>query len=371
MTAPGRDRTGFVDALAQLRRRWAVVAGGGLLGTVAGVAATQALPGLSDRSFGATSSLVILLAFVVAGLIVGTLCGLVVVHLQPRVTTVADVRRVTGLPVIAQLPSAALDGDVLDDRVTSGRMRTSLREAVLNTRSLAGGHLPERLVIARTDSVDESKGLDGGIARALVDSGFVPALVQTDFESRLVVRPSTIEFAAGEASSRRDASGYERIPVPDRVASARPDALLAAIDDFFQQLAERYDVSIAQASSDSFPVALRDVVPVASAVVIVVRSNRTSIEALLSLQGELLALGSHPLGVVMTGVAPRHRVLLRETWVPADFLPDVSRAASASSSPASAPALSTRRPTVSIADLVDLPPDPSPSEPPTAREDQP
>lgn len=323
MTVPDRDRTGFFDLVAQLRSRWAVVAAGALLGLVAGVAAQQVGGSMAGGSAAPFVSLVILLVGVFAGLVVGFFAGLVLVHLQPRVTTADDVRRVTGLPVLAQLPATAIDADDLEDRVSSRRMRTSLREAVMNTRSLAGGELPRRLVIARTDSAVEAGGVDAGLARALVESGFVPALVQTDVESRIAIRASTVDFTtdalAGEGTSRPDAGGYQQIPVPDRVASSLPRLREAEVDGLLELLGERYDVSVAQAASNSFPVPLRGLAPVADAVLLVVRSNHTTVESLLALYGELLSLGVEPLGVVMTAVAPRHRVLLRRTWVPSDF----------------------------------------------------
>jgi hypothetical protein len=343
VTATPRDRTGFFDLVAQLRSKWAIVVAGGLLGLVVGVIVSPVGGGVAGQDAARYVSLLILLVAALAGLVVGFVVGLVLTYLQPRVTTADDVRRVTGLPVLAQLPAYIVDADDFDERATSRRMRTSLREAVMNTRSLAGGVLPKRLVVARTDSAAESSGVDGGLARALVESGFVPALVQTDFESRLLVRPSTVDFGTtsigdeGEIE-RPDAAGYQRVPVPDRVASARPADRTEEVDDLLDLLGDRYDVTVAQAASNSFPVPLRGIAPVADAVLLVVRSNRTTVEGLLSLYGELLSLGVAPLGVVMTGVAARHRVLLRQTWVPSDFRESAAAGASRSGAAVAVPA---------------------------------
>jgi hypothetical protein len=76
---------------------------------------------------------------------------------------------------------------------------------------------------------------------------------------------------------------------------------------------------VVQAAGESLPLAVRDVAPVADGVLVVVRSNRTTVESLLALYGELLSLGVQPLGVLLTGVATRHRVLLRSTWGVTDF----------------------------------------------------
>ncbi|MCU1529488.1 MAG: hypothetical protein JWP75_3251 [Frondihabitans sp.] len=316
MSAPTEDRSTFVDLVAQLRRRWAVVAGGALLGLVVGIALVQALlsPGAAP-----STRLVVVLVDTGIGLLVGFVAGFALVSLLPRVTTVDDVRRVVGLPVIAQLPSATLDADDFTDRSTSSRMRTSLREAVLNLRALAGGDLPERVVIARTDMVAEACGVDGGLARALVESGYVPALVQSDFEGRMLVRPATVDDSSFGEVTRQDPAGYQHIAVTDRVASARPRERQARVDTYLHDLSERYDVSVAQVASDSTPLPLRSIAPVADAVLLVVRSNRTTVESLLSLYAELVSLDVKPLGVIMTSVAPRHRILLRRTWSPTDF----------------------------------------------------
>lgn len=290
-----------------------------------------------------------------AALVLAAATALVWRHLHPRVVTPADIRRITGLPVVAQLPAAALGTDDLDDRPASRRMRTALREAIMNTVALSGGALPARIVVARTDSVAEAAGVDGGLARALAESGHAAALVETDLDSRMLSQPSDISESPLDGDSpRRDAGGYEREPVPDRVASARPAERLARVDALLSGLGDRYDVTVAQAASDSHPVPLRSLAPVADVVLIVARSGRTTVEALLALQAELLSVGVRPLGVVLTGTASRHRVLLRSTWGPEDFRSAAAADPAARnrvSDPAPAPFAVTRTAGFSIADL--------------------
>ncbi|RKR74221.1 hypothetical protein [Frondihabitans australicus] len=303
----------LVDVLAQLRRRWTVVAGGAVIGLLVGIAAGTPNP----------SAVVVVLAAIV-GAAAGFFAAFTLVKLHPRVTKVDDIRRVTGLPVIAQLPAAVIDPDLgpegYDDRASTRRMRTTLREAVMNTRSLAGGDLPRRLVLARTDTVSEASGVDGGLARALVESGFATAVLDTDLENRLESRPSSVDQSPlGEDAPRTAPAGYVREPVPDRVIAARPADRLARVDELLGVLGDRYDVTVAGAASDSQPVPLRALAPAADAVIIVARSNRTTVESLLAMYGELLGMGVEPIGVILTGVAARHRVLLRSTWTASDF----------------------------------------------------
>jgi hypothetical protein len=306
----------FVDLIVQLRRRWIVVLGGTLLGFIVGIALDQAFV---PRGAGQVERPVIVLVDTVIGVVAGFAAAVILAGLTPRLTTVDDVRRTVGLPVIAQLPSATVDADDFTAQSPSRRMRTSLREGVLNLRALAGGELPERIVIARTDAVTEASGVDGGLARALVESGYVPALIQSDFESRILVRPATVDHSSLGEATRQDPGGYHLVAVTDSVAAAGPRERSALIDTYLHDLGERYDVSIAQVASDSAPLQLRSIAPVAKAVLLVVRSNRTTVESLLSLYAELVSLEVKPLGVIMTSVAPRHRVLLRESWSPTDF----------------------------------------------------
>jgi hypothetical protein len=334
------------DVLAQMRRRWTIVVGGALVGLLVGISVGTPSP-----------SAALLGSAALVGTAVGFGVAFVLVKLHPRVTTVADIRRVTGLPVVAQLPTTAIDADDLDDRPLSRRMRTTLREGVMNAQILAGGLPPARIVLARTDSVTEAGGVDGGIARALVESGRVTALVHTDFESRINARPSTVmPTPLDEEAPRLDAGGYEREPVPERVTAARAHDRLARVEELLVSLGERYDVTVAQAASNSQPLALRDIAPTADVVLLVARSNRTTVESLLAVYGELLSVGVSPLGVIMTGVAARHRVLLRNTWAPGDFRS--SGGASRTTAVASAPVvgvpatLSVPPAGFSIADLV-------------------
>lgn len=311
--------TGLFDRTAQLRLTWLVVIGMSIIGLFAGVAVEQTISGNLTGGLPKVAVVAIVFAFIAVAFTFGLAVAFVLVRLQPRVTTAEDVRRVTGLPVLAQLPVGVIDADDLADSPASRRMRSALREAVMNTRSLAGGELPARLVLARTEDADEASGVDGGLARALVESGFVTAVVRTDLETQLLARPSTVDDSALEDPARADASGYQRVSVPDRVASARPERRLGESESFMAALGERYDAIVALAGSNTLPVPLRGLAPIADAVVLVVRSNRTTVEDLLALHGELLGLGVEPLGVLMTGVAGRHRSALRREWHPADF----------------------------------------------------
>ncbi|ROS54306.1 hypothetical protein [Frigoribacterium sp. PhB24] len=272
-----------------------------------------------------------------AGLAVGLAAAVVLSRARPTVDTVDDVRRITGLPVVGQLPGSLRH---VDDPVTgasSARTRTALREVVQNTRALHGGSLPATLLLARTDSVREAVGVDGGLARAVVELGATCALVQSDFDTRTLSRPSTVPVGAVPEEVEADRHGYDRVPVPDGVVASSRHLVRSGTHAFFAALREDYEVSVVQASSDSHPLALRSVTDEVDAVLVVVRSGVTTVESLRSLSAELLSLDVEPLGVVLTGVPPWRRVLVRGTWQDDDVRRPAEEAA----------------PTFSIADLVD------------------
>lgn len=278
-----------------------------------------------------------MLSGLLAGLAVGLAGALVLSRARPTVDSVDDVRRITGLPVVGQLPGALRHGDDPVTGVSSARTRTALREIVQNTRALRGGALPATLLLARTDSVREAVGVDGGLARAVVELGATCALVQSDFDTRTLSRPSTVPVGAVPEEVEADRHGYDRVPVPDGVVASSRHLVRSGTHAFFAALREDYDVSVVQASSDSHPLALRSVTDEVDGVLLVVRSGVTTAESLRSLSAELLSLDVQPVGVVLTGVPPWRRVLVRATWLDDDIRQPVAEPA----------------PSFSIADLVD------------------
>lgn len=287
------------------------------------------------------------LSGLLAGLAVGLAAALVLARARPTVDTVDDVRRLTGLPVVGQLPGTLRHDDDSGRGASSARTRTALREVVQNTRALCGGSSPSTLLLARTDSVREAVGVDGGLARAVVELGATCALVQSDFDARTLARPSTVPDGAVPEEVEGDRHGYDRVPVPDGVVASSRHHVRTGTQAFFTALREDYDVAVVQASSESHPLSLRSVTAEADGVLLVVRSGVTTVESLRSLSAELLSLDVEPVGVVMTGVPPWRRVLVRATWLDGDV-----RAV-----PEQSP------PSFSIADLVDHAGAPAPGRP--------
>jgi len=265
------------------------------------------------------STLVLGLLGLLVGLGVGIALAIVLARTRPRVSTVDDVRRATGLPVVGQLPAVVRRSDDPDGRGASASTRTALRETVQNVRALRGGGLPQVLLLARTDTVSEAAGVDGGLARAVVELGSTCALLQSDFDTRTASRPSTVPVDALPEVTEADVAGYDRVPVPDVVEASTRSFVRSGVEEFFGELRGTYDVTVVQSASDSQPFALRTVTGESDEVVLVVRAGATRLESLRSLTAELMSLDVEPVGVVLVGVPRWRRVLLRATWRDEDF----------------------------------------------------
>ncbi|TDT65499.1 Wzz/FepE/Etk N-terminal domain-containing protein [Frigoribacterium sp. PhB116] len=265
------------------------------------------------------STVVLGLLGLLVGLGIGVALAIVLARTRPRVSTVDDVRRATGLPVVGQLPAVVRSSDDPDGRGASAATRTALRETVQNLRALRGGELPRVLLLARTDTVSEAAGVDGGLARAVVELGSTCALLQSDFDTRTVSRPSTVPDDALPEMTEADLAGYDRVPVPDVVGASTRSFVRSGVERFFADLRGTYDVTVVQSASDSHPFALRTVTAESDEVVLVVRAGATRLESLRSLTAELMSLDVEPIGVVLAGVPRWRRVLLRATWRDEDF----------------------------------------------------
>ena len=283
------------------------------------------------------STAVLGLLGLLVGLGLGIAAALALGATRPRVSTIEEVRRATGLPVVGQLPTDLARAH--DARRRSTGAAAALRETVQNVRTLRGGDLPSLLVVARTEGVDEADGVAAGLARAVVELDASCALVEGDADVRSTRWRAS---ASAPASAERDPAGLDRVPVVDVVRAAALGRSRAVASRSFPGLRSEHDVTVVSASSESEPLPLRTVAAEADEVVLVVRAGRTRLDALRGLVAELTAADVEAVGVVLTGVPRRRRVLLRATWRDHDVTRTPSRA-SASPGPVGAPATGPTR----------------------------
>lgn len=299
-----RDRAGVPDGLRPVPRWWPVV----VVLAVAGGTVGAVLAGLAPHAGGA-----------LLGGVVGVLGALLLVGPGHRVAGVRDVRRATGLPVVGQLPPSVRRAARLGGRGLDAEARTALRETVQNVRVLCGDRLPQVLLLARGDGARDAVGVDAGLARAAVELGATCALVHADPEAHDLARSPTDTDLALPRVLVADPAGYDRVPVPDVVTASARRFARTGVDHFFADLRSTYELTVLQVASDSVPTPLRTVLPESDAVLLVARAGRTGLGELRALVGELHSHGVQPVGVVLTGVPSRRRVLLRPTWAAGDL----------------------------------------------------
>lgn len=312
-----RDRAGVEAGVRPASRWWAVVVVAAVLGGTVGAV----LAGLAPRTGGT-----------LLGAVVGVVTALLLLGSGHRVTGVRDVRRATGLPVVGQLPSSVRRASRQGGRALDPEARTALRETVQNVRVLSGDRLPQVLLLARGDRASGAVGVDAGLARAAVELGETCALVHADPEAHDLARSATDTDLALPRTVVGDPTGYDRVPVPDVVTASARRFGRTGVDRFFADLRSTYEVTVLQVASDSVPTPLRTVLPESDAVLLVARAGRSGVGELRALLGELQSHGVQPLGVVLTGVPSRRRVLLRPTWTADDVAgprPQTSLAGSA------------------------------------------
>lgn len=269
-----------------------------------------------------------------------------------RVLTVDDVRRATDLPVVGQLPG----GLARASRRGTGHdpaTRAAFRETVLAVKALSGGRLPGVLVLAGPHRASGTLGVAPGLAGAVVELGSPAALVHADRDDPSLARrgDDDVDLALPPVGGP-DPAGFGHVPVPDVVAAGTRRLGGDGVRGFVADLREAYAVVVVPASPDSRPLPLRAVLSEADAVVVVARAGRTTQEELRALVAEACGHGAPCVGVVLTGVSARRRVLLHRTWtsedvrsaspevstVPASVRPRRTVTSSPSSSSAAGPA---------------------------------
>jgi len=266
-----------------------------------------------------------------------------------RVLTVEDVRRATGLPVVGQLPG----GLARTARRGTGHgpaTRAAFRETVLAVKALSGGRLPGVLVLAGPHRASGTLGVAPGLAGAVVELGSPAALVHADRDDPSLARrgDDDVDLALPPVGGP-DPAGFGHVPVPDVVAAGTRRLAGRGVRGFVADLREAYAVVVVPASADSRPLPLRAVLPEADAVVVVARAGRTTQEELRALVAEACGHGAPCVGVVLTAVPARRRVLLHRTWTTEDVR-------SSTTSPAALPSTvpPRTRPSSSVAALAAL-----------------
>lgn len=254
----------------------------------------------------------------VAGFVIGALVALLLERVRPRVRTVADVRRVTGLPVIAQLP-----------RSTRHRPAATANAAV-NLRAITRGQVPRALLLTPVDERANRAGTHLLLAWGLAQTGrrvlAITAAGDPVGQFGIQDRPDAAglsEVLAGrtsvdDATTQAGELGFDVLPSGDLAVAPSGFALEQRGASGLAPLFTGHDVTVLQATLDSRPLSLETAGAATRSTVLVVGRGATEHDLRL-VAAQVRALDLVPIGVVMTDMTSVSDDLV-ETWGEGDFL---------------------------------------------------
>lgn len=268
---------------------------------------------------------------VLIGLLVGLLAAFVRDTLDARIRSGDDLLRDTEAPVLGQVPRAALgkppalvaadDKAALEGADAFRALRTNL--------AFLDPDRPVRCVVVTSPSAGEGKTtVAAGLCASVAATGRRSLLIecdlrQPDVAARLAVEPvpGLADMLLGRAETqdmlrhlgpaagngRPNGSGerFDVIPIGAR-AEITPETLgTSALHDLVSVVSRAYDLVVLD-TSPLLPVAdTLQVIPFADAIVLCVRSSKTTHGELRSALGVLSRLPAKPLGIVLTGVTKK------------------------------------------------------------------
>lgn len=264
----------------------------------------------------------------VVGLALGLIAALVWAILDTGIRSVDEVRRVSGLPVIGELPRSG--GRARDGSRAAIRWLSALRETQLTIRQANASVLPDFLVLVPSSRSAGQADIRIGLARSLASTGRSVCLLESDFDAPLgALAPAAgakglaevlgSDVSADDVAVQPDGEQFMLISAGDRANLPKEYDAELRISEVVSQLTDSYDVTLTQATSITQPATVELVAPYADGVVVLVRFARTKRADLAHVLSRLRVMGIRPLGVVLTGVPALRRTDLAAGWLPGDF----------------------------------------------------
>lgn len=275
------------------------------------------LPAAVPTSAASPQTIILLGLGLLGGLAVGAIAVAAFAQLDPRVRGVGEVRSLTGLPVVGQLPPGL--ARTLRRGDSTPAVDEALRSTVVNQRLLAGEQRRRvvALVPAGPGAHDDARDAVAGLARTIRSSG----------RSVLVLAADPAPPSATRAFLHRVRALFESWPRPaaqEAVPAITHRALLATNDPgrstaLLRAVATgiaRHHVVLVVADAPTDVFTLADIAGVE--VLVVADRRHTSRSSLIDAATSLEFAGTRPVGVLMANVGSRTRVDLPATWEEAD-----------------------------------------------------
>lgn len=286
------------------------------------------VPAVAPVSPIAPQNTVILGIGVVGGLALGLIAAILWAKWDTTIRSVALIRRISGLPVIGELPRSPLFGRPTGARGQE-KARTAFRDIQLTIRQTNAGRVPDILLLAPASQSAGGFSVRRGFAYSLAQTGREVLLVETDVDRRSSISGSTTaglaEVLAGTHSLSDvigpvdEVGGYWVLGAGARDAVPKEYLAEQRMPQVAKALVAKADVTVIQTTSVTRPASLQLVGPYVDGVVVLVRFGRTRIADLAHMLAQLRLIGLRPLGVVLVGVPALWRSDLAATWLPEDF----------------------------------------------------
>jgi capsular polysaccharide biosynthesis protein/Mrp family chromosome partitioning ATPase len=280
---------------------------------------------------------------VVAGLALGLIAAIAWARLDTAVRSIAQIRRISGLPVLGELPQLSVvhahaggePAAQISSTATAAESRffretALLRETQLAIKQANAGRLPRFLLLVPAGA-SAGGWLDRrAIARAIAATGRSVCLLEGESVggsggSSAAQHGAGMAEVLGGSLPLRDAihpADGERFSVISRgeggtaVSEKTAEEHIRAVND---ELLADFDSVVVEATSLSQPVGLELVAPYTDGVVVMVRYGRTRTAELAHALSRIRLLGLRPLGIVLTGVPGSRLEDVVASWRPEDF----------------------------------------------------
>lgn len=264
-----------------------------------------------------------------SGLAAGLILAILLSLADRRLRTAADVRRIGGLPLVAQLPRRKRGWAGPLQRPRPGEATSAYSEVLTNIGLLSAGRLPRVLTLipagghsaAKDARVQLAVAAEATGRRALVLEADVDAARSLPADARLSER-GLVDVIDGQASLTDvivdSTIGAAILPVGRGGQLPMRDAVAGQIDDIISQLEERFALVVIQSAQAARPLDIELATQDADAVILVTEYAKTRPSDVSRLLAEIELSNVRPIGVLMTGVPRWRRIVVAQTWLPDD-----------------------------------------------------
>lgn len=269
---------------------------------------------------------------VLIGLSLGLATAVLGKRFGQRIRTADDVRAASDLPVLGVLNRKGRRQTVIPSRRRSAQDETrSHQDLVTNLQLVAGGRLPNLLVLVSELDWQAQYSLRQELAATLASTGRAVCLLESEPPAGSAddaALPSGTRGLADLLSEKCElvealtpsADGqFQILPAGSKAAAPSEFVTQKRFPMVANRLRESFDVILAEAGPRSAALSLAMVAPSAGGVLLAVEHGTTRKRDLARLLAEVKAFGLRPLGVVMTSVPGSRRVPVTDGWRSGDF----------------------------------------------------